>query len=139
MAWEIHTSAHRRPLWPTHTTSGSEIQNAPVTKTFRKPPKVLKAPVHASQSNAPKFQRRRGALVGPNEGLTKLQSVIQGTSAVPPPSVGAAATLPLHQQERASKEGQEKVRGARGYVLCCVLNALFKGLCLWRKVNFNDT
>eukprot|EP00983_Pelagomonas_calceolata_P085662 1156607-Pelagomonas_calceolata.AAC.6 len=32
--------------------------------------------------------------------------------------------------------GPGKVRGAQGYVLCCVLK-LIKGICLWRKANFN--
>eukprot|EP00983_Pelagomonas_calceolata_P059109 1145787-Pelagomonas_calceolata.AAC.2 len=61
MVWEFHTSAHTRPLWPTYTTSGSEIWNAPTKKLFRKPFKVWKAPGQAPMSNAPKIPKKFGS------------------------------------------------------------------------------
>eukprot|EP00983_Pelagomonas_calceolata_P056905 1144845-Pelagomonas_calceolata.AAC.2 len=43
MVWEFPTSTHTRPLWPTHTTSGSEIWDAP-----RKIPKNLQVALSCS-------------------------------------------------------------------------------------------
>eukprot|EP00983_Pelagomonas_calceolata_P108489 1159464-Pelagomonas_calceolata.AAC.5 len=50
--WENHTPVHMRPLRLTHSTSGSEFWNAPITKTIRRLAKVRDAPVHTVLSSA---------------------------------------------------------------------------------------
>eukprot|EP00983_Pelagomonas_calceolata_P044971 1139508-Pelagomonas_calceolata.AAC.6 len=50
--WENHTPVHTRLLRLTHRASGSEIWNAPITKTLRRLAKVRDAPVHAVLSSA---------------------------------------------------------------------------------------
>eukprot|EP00983_Pelagomonas_calceolata_P047430 1140639-Pelagomonas_calceolata.AAC.4 len=79
----------------------------------------------------------RGVLVGPNKSLTKLQSVVQGTSVAPLPSVGVPVMSPLHQQGHASGEGQEKKFLVA--VTCCAVSKKhwLKGLYLWLRVEFN--
>eukprot|EP00983_Pelagomonas_calceolata_P067719 1149584-Pelagomonas_calceolata.AAC.1 len=96
----------------------------------RKVARVWGHPDHALLSSAAQLSVKidepfRGSLDlnapnGPNKGSTKLQSVVQGTPEAPLPSVGVAATSPLHQQGQVSREGQEKVNGARCYMLCCI-------------------
>eukprot|EP00983_Pelagomonas_calceolata_P029571 926525-Pelagomonas_calceolata.AAC.4 len=40
MVWAFYTFAHTRPLWPTQTTSGSEVWKYPTNVFVRKPFKV---------------------------------------------------------------------------------------------------
>eukprot|EP00983_Pelagomonas_calceolata_P134835 1162099-Pelagomonas_calceolata.AAC.3 len=78
----------------------------------------------------------RGALAGPNKGMTKLQSIVQGTPAAPLPSVSVTAMSPLHEQGHTSWRSRKKVHGARCYVLCCLLKHVLRGPCLWRKLDY---
>eukprot|EP00983_Pelagomonas_calceolata_P025369 796022-Pelagomonas_calceolata.AAC.3 len=52
MVWEIPTSAHTRPLWPTHSTTGSGIWNLTLKLFYRKASRFWEPPVHAEPSSA---------------------------------------------------------------------------------------
>eukprot|EP00983_Pelagomonas_calceolata_P039318 1137141-Pelagomonas_calceolata.AAC.4 len=65
-------SCSQKPLWPTHTTSGSEVCNASITKTFRRPGKVRESPVHAVLSSAQLFNK----IDEPDRGSLKQESSI---------------------------------------------------------------
>eukprot|EP00983_Pelagomonas_calceolata_P088705 1157233-Pelagomonas_calceolata.AAC.8 len=114
-----------------HTTSGPELWNALITQTYRRPASVWDTPVHAALSSANFFQKSCGSpsvggLVGPNESLTKHQSVVQGTSAAALPSIGVAAA-----SARAYVcGGPEKKCVVPTYELCLQVDALLKELDL---------
>eukprot|EP00983_Pelagomonas_calceolata_P068179 1149801-Pelagomonas_calceolata.AAC.3 len=58
---------------------------------------------------------------------TTLQSVVQGNSAAPLPSVGIVATSLLHQQERALGEGQKK-KSVVPAIMCYAVSKASKAL-----------
>eukprot|EP00983_Pelagomonas_calceolata_P050933 1142193-Pelagomonas_calceolata.AAC.6 len=100
---ELHAFVHPWPVRLTRTISaqGVEVELVAVSPEAYKDQAVF----------------QNGALVGPNKGLTKLQSIIQGTPAAPLPAVDSAAVSSLNQQDCASMEGQGKTpRGLQIYV-----------------------